>query len=415
MAETVYPCTLGCGIKEKLMNKESSIKKQNTLTRVVCTFVFSLFAFFYLYYYQADLLTVMQHVFSKGQTHYNHFIGAVLITFVLLLIQVGVVNLFRKVKVAWALTFVPSSLCLATLTNVRTSETDGLLEFGCWVYVLPLALLLFFLLVWGSYASGLTQALEEVTRSNVRKLWCNLLVVLGSMLLVCFSGNSDKTYHARIHAEQCLINNDFNGALRTLKQCTSPDENTTMLTVYALSRKNALGEKLFEYQLRGGSAAMMPNGAGVKFEMLPDSTFYSYLGGWYLQRMSTMRYLDYQKRHHHMNRADVDYLLCGYLMDRNLDAFVANIGKYYVVNDSAALPKHYKEALLLYTHLHSNPRIIYNNNVMNADFQDYQKLENSVAVSQREVVLRDTYGNTYWYYYNFHSNNDITQASIRCK
>lgn len=384
------------------MNKESSIKKQNTLTRVVCTFVFSLFVFFYLYYYQADLLTVMQHVFSKGQTHYNHFIGAILITFVLLLIQVGVVNLLRKIEVAWAFTFVPSSLCLATLTNVKTSVVDGLLEFGCWVYVLPFSLILFFLLVWGSSASGLTQVLENFICNSVRKLWCNLLVMLCAILLICFSGNSDKTYHARIHAEQCLISNDFNGALHALKQCTSHDVNTTMLTVYALSRKNVLAESLFEYQLIGGSSAMMPNGGSVKFEMLPDSTFYTYLGGWYLQRMSTMKYLDYQKRHHHLNRIAIDYLLCGYLMDRNLDAFVANIGKYYVVNDSAALPKHYKEALVLYTHLRSSPRIIYNDNVMNADFQDYQKLENSIADRQeRKTALRDTYGNTYWYYYQF--------------
>ena len=56
------------------------MKNQGVLTRVMCTFVFTLFCFYYLYCYQADLLTVTQHILSKGQTHYNHFVGAVLIT-----------------------------------------------------------------------------------------------------------------------------------------------------------------------------------------------------------------------------------------------------------------------------------------------------------------------------------------------
>ena len=115
-----------------------------------------------------------------------------------------------------------------------------------------------------------------------------------------------------------------------------------------------------------------------------------------------MKYLDYQRRHGRMNSMAIDYLLCGYLLDRNIDAFAANVTKYYEVNDSVALPKHYKEALVMYTHLRSNPRVIYNNNVMNTDFEDFQKLEKSVADErERQTALRDTYGNTYWYYYQY--------------
>ena len=84
------------------------MKNQGLLTRVMCTFVFTLFCFYYLYCYQADLLTVMQHVLSQGQTHYNHFVGAVLITLVVLLIQIGVVRILQRKRLAWALTFVRS-------------------------------------------------------------------------------------------------------------------------------------------------------------------------------------------------------------------------------------------------------------------------------------------------------------------
>ena len=368
---------------------------------MVCTFVFTLFTFFYLYYYQADLLTVMQHVFSKGQTHYNHLIGAVLITLVLLFIQLCVVNIFRKIRMAWALTFMPSAFCLAWLTDVRQTM-DGSLEFGIWTYVLPVALIVYSLVVWSCNVSGLSASLGESMKHNVRQLWVNLVIILGLMLLVCFSGNNDKVYHTRIHAEQCLLLGDADSALKSIKNCGVQDDNLTMLTAYALSCKGGLAESLFEYPLHGGSHALMPDGKKIKFEMLPERIFYIPLGGWYIQRMSTMKYLNYQKRHNRINRKSADYLLCSYLMDRNLDAFAVNISKYYTVNDSVALPKHYKEALILYTHLRSAPSIVYKNDVMEADYQDYQKLEVSKSdVRERKTALRDTYGNTYWYYYQY--------------
>jgi hypothetical protein len=87
MAEALHSCTFGCSINKNLLNRVKY--SPDTLTHVLCTFVFALFPLFYLYYYQADLMTLMQHVSSEGQSHYNHLVGAVLITVVLLLIQVG--------------------------------------------------------------------------------------------------------------------------------------------------------------------------------------------------------------------------------------------------------------------------------------------------------------------------------------
>ena len=372
---------------------------QDTLTHVLCTFVFALFSFFYLYYYQADLMTIMQHVLSEGQTHYNHFVGAVLITIVLLLIQVGVVRLFQRMRLSWAFTFVPSALLLAMITDVRQSASaaNGFIEFGWGGYVLPLCLIMFFVVVWGLNTSGITEKYNLDFKNPTHKLWVNLTVILLLMLFVCGWGNSDRVLHDRLHVEQCLADNDVDEALRTLQLHSDTDENLTMLTAYALSRKGQLPERLFEFPLKGGSASLMPNGKNVGFGLIADTTFYAYL-----QRMSTMHYLDYQRRHMRLNRRTVDYQLCAYLMDKKLDAFARNITKYYEVNDSVQLPKHYKEALILYTHSHSNPCIVYHDNVLDADFEDMQKLEKSIAdARERQTALRDTYGNTYWYYYMY--------------
>ena len=377
---------------------------QDTLTHVLCTFVFALFSFFYLYYYQADLMTIMQHVLSEGQTHYNHFVGAVLITIVLLLIQVGVVRLFQRMRLAWAFTFIPSTLLLAMITDVSQSgvASNGFIEFGWGGYVLPLCLISYFVVVWLLNTSGMVEKYSHVFMDQTRQLWVSLSVMLLMMLFVCGWGNSDRVFHDRIHVEQCLVDNDVDEALRTLQQHSDADENLTMLTAYTLSRKGRVAERLFEFPLKGGAASLMPNGNNVGFGLLADTTFYAYLGNAYLQRMSTMHYLDYQRRHKRLNRRTIDYQLCAYLMDKKLDAFAHNITKYYEVNDSVKLPKHYKEALILYTHLHSNPCIVYHDNVLDADFEDMQKLEKSIAdARERQTALRDTYGNTYWYYYMY--------------
>ena len=85
MAEAVRSGSFCSSVKEELMGNNRNIKSNDILVNITCTIVFVVFTFVYLYCYQADLLTAMQHVFSKGQTHYNHLIGASLITFILLL------------------------------------------------------------------------------------------------------------------------------------------------------------------------------------------------------------------------------------------------------------------------------------------------------------------------------------------
>ena len=146
------------------------MKNQGLLTRVMCTFVFTLFCFYYLYCYQADLLTVMQHVLSQGQTHYNHFVGAVLITLVVLLIQIGVVRILQRKRLAWALTFVPSALCLIMLTNIGVSPDSGMLAFGVWRYIAPVLIVVFFLIVFGVNNSGVLDSLPRVWSNPIREL-----------------------------------------------------------------------------------------------------------------------------------------------------------------------------------------------------------------------------------------------------
>ena len=164
----------------------------------------------------------------------------------------------RKAHVAWSLTFIPSTLCLVFLTDIRQSTQGGLLEFGGWTYGLPIALLLFGISVWWAKISGLSERIKFAMGGNVRSLWMNLLMILVLILIACFCGNTDSYYHARIHMEQAIMNNDYDEALNTSQRLVNnkPDRNITMLTAYALSKKGELAESLFEYNPSGGAMAL---------------------------------------------------------------------------------------------------------------------------------------------------------------
>ena len=68
----------------------STSKNGAVMPRMTCAVLFLIFTFLYLYDYQADILAVTQHVLSHGQTNYNRLVGALLITVVLWMVQVGV-------------------------------------------------------------------------------------------------------------------------------------------------------------------------------------------------------------------------------------------------------------------------------------------------------------------------------------
>ena len=75
-------------------------KKPSTAcyTKVACAVTFCVFSLVYLLFYQCDVLTAGQHVLSGGQTHYNRFVGAFLITLVLYLLQMAVANYAKLTK-----------------------------------------------------------------------------------------------------------------------------------------------------------------------------------------------------------------------------------------------------------------------------------------------------------------------------
>lgn len=372
-------------------------KNSALLAQVVCAVFFLSFTFLYLYVYQGDILAVTQHALSHGRTHYDVKVGAVLITLILWLVQIGVYTLTGLRRHAHALTYLPSLLLLGVLTHVSPSIVDG--EYlGVWKWLLPLLLIVYAFAVW---VVRQLETLEMPVRSDgifSRMTWANMLQMLVMCLIVCGIGCSDVVFHYRARVEHCIMRKDYSGAAKVGYCEAVTDSSLTLARIVGLTHTGSLAEHLFDYPLLGGSDAMLPNGSSVRLLMVPEKRLYATLGLYFKDKMRPIEYLE---RLHDCGRATQkahDWLLCAYLLDGRLDDFVARLPKYYKIDDS--LPKSYREALVLYNHLRRQPALAYHNTLMEADYADFRRIGLSKKNPQeRYAALRDVYGKTYWLYY----------------
>ena len=388
--------------KYQMAHKMTNGKRNNLfIVRITCAVLWCVFSFLYLFFYQADILAVSQHILSGGVTVYNGLVGAVIITAVLLLLQFGVSSVI-KFDVRWyALSYFPSVLLLSILSSMSPGN-DGVIkvEMGVW-------LSLFFALAWIGLIAFLSRG-REGRRSGTKpdyfalhNLWVNVFIMSVLMLFTGVAGNNHTVIHYRMRVEACLKKNDFEGALRVGRKSSDSDPTLTMMRVYALAREGKLGDELFKYPVRGGSRGIVPmDSIGTKCLLYSNDSIYAFLGARPKTPMGTYNYLYALRRAGYASPAVKDYILCGYLLDRRLDDFVKMLPEFYEINDS--LPLHYREALTLYTHLRATPAIVYHNDVMDTDYEDLQALERKAATPQaRAKTVYDQYAGTYWWYYEY--------------
>lgn len=340
-----------------------------------------------------------QHVLSGGTTRYDRTIGAILITSVLFLLNVGVGKLTRFDGWMFVLNYIPSLLLLILLTS--GDQNFDVRAFPNSIVITVSVLLLLYVLWAVLFRLKLLFSIKtSIGGSILGSLWKSLLIMSAMFLIVCILGNTDEVFHYRLRIERYLTLNDYNNALCVGDYSDDTDESLTMLRAYALSRTKQLGERLFEYPIpKGGSDILLPNGSDIKCMLLPESDIFKQLGIRKKGRMKSLEYLLYLENHGLAMKSVTDYILCGYLLDKNLDGFVNTIRTKYNLS-SPSLPKHYREALTLYTHLRSNPVLVFHSEIMDADYADFQKLEKQYDDKLEEYsYVKDTYGGTYWFYY----------------
>ena len=376
----------------KTMNSTFTIK-------VICAILFILFSFCYLYYYQADLMAMAQHVLSEGKTCYNRLIGAVLITVVLWGVQLCLQSQVLIPKRFYAVTYFPSLLVLTILTDISPDIDKGF-SLGSWLWVFPCLLLLYGGVIW--LLNRLYKIEGKTRQSNFfGSIWPNFSLLFIMFMLTCTFSNHNEVFHYRMKIEQKLVEGDLKTAAEVGKLSMHTDSSLTMLRIYNLSLLGKLGHQLFEYPLVGHADAMLPNGSSVKMMYAPEGALYRHLGAPVKKKVDIYTYLNLLKQHHRATKAAHDYELCAYLLDKKLALFAKTLEKYYPQDEH--LPKHYKEALTLIRHRMSTINLQYHEDVMETDFADFKTLERKYTNPQmRYAALADAYRSTYWFYYLYH-------------
>ncbi len=399
-------------------------KGSTTIIKIVSAIIFVIFVFSYVYYFQGGLLCMIQYAWSGGMTHYNVTVGAAIITVTAVAIAAVTAFFTRKLpERIFTLNYAPSLLLVGLMTAV---ERDGynVCTSTLWLIATPLLIIAVFILM--NTASQLSPFLVPLRSKGFLSQiwWSNLLMMVAMFALVFIMGNSNRTLHTRLDVERYCYEGDWDKALNVGMPQYDNDSSLTMLRALALANKGELPNALFSYEITGGSQSLFPNkDLSSSFIISDGYSLWQTIGK--VPRNYSEPVIKFLKRQIAIDEADTlsvdsgnrihrirpvakDYLLCGYLMDRNLKAFAQTLKKYYDINDS--LPKHYKEAVLLYNNVCANaPLDSLKNNALATDFDDFLKLMRSTHDPiKRNSALRDAFFGTYWYYYYKPQNYQTT-------
>ena len=335
---------------------------------------------------------------SNGHTHHSRFWAAILITIGLFLVQVLVVRIIRIDRRAQALTYLPSFLLMALISDADIWLGYQSLSLWFWVGVLA-NVFVWLVFVWIVRKTIPFESRHEKSHIFSRRIWANMLVMVIMMLSVAIYANTNAVTHFRASAEVALMNGDTDKALQVGRESHETNVHLSMLRAWALAQKHEMGERLFQYPIVGRGKDLLPiMDSQSRLLMLPITTIYDSLGARPVGIHTQKRYFQLLEKYSKASSVAIDYKLCGLLVDRKLATFACVLPKYYALNDS--LPKHYREALVLYKHQCGNPVVVYRHAVTDEDWHNYQELVKNVDnYNERKELVHDRYQGSYWYYY----------------
>lgn len=367
------------------MYKTFSQKNQTAYSvRIVCGLLFVLFCGIFLYF-QSPLLEALQHVLSEGKTSYSPIWGTVIITLILCILQVLVSYLTRFVEYVHALSYFPSILILAFITD-KDRSIYQLEHSSHWGWICIASLLIYGLLIWIN-RKWLPLLITKINFPNLAsRLWPNVLIFILFSIVTLSLSNISSAFHYETRMESLIRQGNYRQASEVGKGSPATSWELTALRAYTLSRTDTLGNCLFEYPQLYGAEGLLLNAQKQTTSMKAEE-LYAYLGGRPQSGETALQYLSRICLTETGSHSALDYYLCALLLEKKLDLFAKELHDLYDIDES--LPKHYKEALVLYRHRHGEYEMPFEATQME---QDYQQFLNS----------SDNYQNTYWQYY-FHT------------
>ena len=357
---------------------------------------FVAFVFCYVNFMQCDLIAMMQHLLSDGHTTYNRYVGTVIITTVAIIVQLIMSNLFKLPNKIYALTYIPSALFLAAITDLLCNYSSEKL-FG-YLFVLFTTLLFCY---WRS--NRISRAKEE---NFIEIAIPNFFILTVVLLLLGLNGNTNKVLHYELKTERLIEKKEFDKALKVGEKSLETSETLTKLRAYALSRKGLLNERLYSYPVPAGMASLFPLLSDSMKMVFHPSEIFQWLGVMPDEFSTGEQYLDVISAQPELVKSHpqiIEYLLATQLLKKDIDQFARTLMKFEA--DSVqydCLKKHCREAMVLYQHIRTRPVFTINDDVTEANYNDFLKLMHSNK--NRKIIapiVQSQYGDTYWWYYYF--------------
>lgn len=375
------------------------IGNKSTIVSRVCDVLFLLFAFCYLFVMQQDVLALSQHVYSGGKTSYSPLWGTIILLFVAFLLQVVCRRFFKLKGRFYSFSWIPSVVFLLFVVNLYPAFTvsKGIMLGGI--------LLVFCLL---AYFFSRNRLLEKVEHRSMLTLFS---WNVGTLLLVCGMlgglGNTNDVLHYELKVQRLLMKGDTESALLIAKKSLNTSRTLSALRAFALQQGREMGESFFRYPQRSGAEGLLLPAEDSVCMLLSPVILTQHIDSVPLHKGEVV--LSYLERSLENDTCGIDslsvrdYWLTALLLEKQLDKFAEELPKYYVQEDTVdSLPKHYREALVLYKHTRLHPKWVYNDNVVNANYEDFAAMQKKyVDVVVRKNRLWKYYGDTYWWYYYY--------------
>ncbi len=373
-------------------------KEEIRLQRVVmalCAILFAVFSFLFVAKSQSVLLELLYEKVATGKLQYNAYVVGGVISAFLTFFALWL-NRFTGFKREWtAFSFMPSALILAFITDIDRSLYIGGFDYLKWIIVLAVGIF-----AYAAFSFVLRRMLfakiKNIAMSANRIIWRNLILFVILFSLVGFLSNNEENFKREALVTSYYKKGDTENALKVGYRSNVASHSLTVQRAYILSEGGMLGEKLFEYPQYYGAEGLIPAKEQVS-PLVPDSVF-ALIGASPLPGEKAMDVFKRALKNDKVTPVAKEYYLSALLLDRKIVEFVDNIKILYPETDATDLPKHYQEALVLYSSINGDSVNI--NSAVQEHYNAFKALEaEHEDIFVRANYLRRHFGRTYWWYY----------------
>ena len=373
-------------------------KEEIRLQRVVmalCAILFAVFSFLFVAKSQSVLLELLYDKVATGKLQYNAYVVGGVISVALTIFALWL-NKFSGFKREWtAFSFMPSAMVLAFITDIDRSLYTGEYDYLKWIIVLAIGVF-----AYAAFSFVLRRILfakiKNVAMSANRIIWRNLVLFVILFSLVGFLSNGEENFKREALVASYYKKGDSDNALKVGYLSNVASHSLTVQRAYILAKGGMLGERLFEYPQYYGADGLIPAKEQVS-PLVPDSV-YALLGASPLQGEEALDVFKRALKNDNVSPAAKDYYLSALLLDRKIVEFTDNVKTLYPDTETANLPKHYQEALLLYSSINGDS--VQAGSVVQEQFNAFKALEAEYEdIFVRGNYLRRHFGRTYWWYF----------------